>query len=171
MRSWAYNGFGVLMGTSWQASGPRWPSLRTDSLPMITLFHSQGDFCATAPAALFDVRGIKALLGHSRDTLWALRSRQYLPSPGGETRMATIEQRTTRDGQTVYRVKVRRKGAPLQTATFSKRSEARKWEQMTEGAVLEGWYLKTAEAKRHTLADLIDRYIRDVLPRKRPSTA
>src|SRR5215831_14607687 len=48
MRSWAYNGFGVLMGTSWQASGPRWPSLRTDSLPMITLFHSQGDFCATA---------------------------------------------------------------------------------------------------------------------------
>jgi integrase len=85
--------------------------------------------------------------------------------------MATIEQRTTRDGQTVYRVKVRRKGAPLQTATFSKRSEARKWAQMTEGAVLEGRYLKTAEAKRHTLADLIDRYTRDVLPRKKPSTA
>src|SRR5262245_35763468 len=48
MRSWAYNGFGVLMGTSWRASCPRWPSLRIDSLPMITLFPSQGDFCATA---------------------------------------------------------------------------------------------------------------------------
>ena len=48
MRSWAYNRFGVLMGTSWRASDPRWPSLRADSLPMITLFPSQGDFCATA---------------------------------------------------------------------------------------------------------------------------
>src|SRR5882672_1182848 len=52
MRSWAYNGFGVLMGTSWRASGPRWPSLRIDSLPMITLFPSQGDFCATAMTPL-----------------------------------------------------------------------------------------------------------------------
>jgi hypothetical protein len=52
------------------------------------------------------------------------------------------EKRTTLDGQTVYRVKVRRKGAPLQTATFSKRSEARKWAQVTEGAVLEGRYLR-----------------------------
>src|SRR4030095_6693782 len=47
-RSWAYNRFGVLMGTSWRASGPRWPSLRGDVLPMRTLFPSQGDFCATA---------------------------------------------------------------------------------------------------------------------------
>src|SRR5262249_3966753 len=47
-RSWAYNRFGVLMGTSGRASGPRWPSLRGDVLPMITLFPSQGDFCVTA---------------------------------------------------------------------------------------------------------------------------
>jgi hypothetical protein len=69
--------------------------------------------------------------------------------------MATIERRTGKDGQTVYRVKVRRKGAPLQTATFPKLTDARKWGQMTEGAVLEGRYLKTAEAKWHTLAELI----------------
>src|SRR5262249_492946 len=48
MRSAAYNRFGVLMGTSSRASGPRWLSLRGDSLPMITLISSQGDFCATA---------------------------------------------------------------------------------------------------------------------------
>src|SRR5262245_53224294 len=47
-RSWAYNRFGVLMGTSGRASGRRWPSLRGDVLPMITLFPSQGDFCVTA---------------------------------------------------------------------------------------------------------------------------
>src|SRR3989442_6321849 len=51
MRSWAYNCFGVLMGTSWRASCPRWPSLRRNSWPMITLFPSQGDFCATATEA------------------------------------------------------------------------------------------------------------------------
>src|SRR5215470_16990014 len=48
MRSSAYNCFGVLMGISWLASCPRWPSLRGTVLPMITLFPSQGDFCATA---------------------------------------------------------------------------------------------------------------------------
>src|SRR5262245_51837618 len=48
MRSAAYNRFGVLMGTSSRASCPRWLSLRGDSLLMITLISSQGDFCATA---------------------------------------------------------------------------------------------------------------------------
>src|SRR4029450_1942049 len=48
MRSWAYNCFGVLMGTSWRASCPRWASLIGDSWPTIPLFPSQGDFCATA---------------------------------------------------------------------------------------------------------------------------
>src|SRR5439155_1940554 len=52
IRSWAYNRFGVLMGTSSRASCPRWPSLRGNSWPMITLFSSQGDFCATAKKGL-----------------------------------------------------------------------------------------------------------------------
>src|SRR5215510_2199351 len=47
-RCWAYNRFGVLMGASWQASCSRWLSLRGNSWPMITLFSSQGRFCATA---------------------------------------------------------------------------------------------------------------------------
>jgi integrase len=85
--------------------------------------------------------------------------------------MATFEKRTTRDSMTVWRVKVRRKGAPPQTATFSQLSEAKKWAQITEGAVLEGRHFITSEAKRHTLADVIDRYMQDVLPHTRPSTA
>ena len=77
--------------------------------------------------------------------------------------MATIERRTGRDGQLVYRIKIRRKGHPPQTATFAKLSEARKWAQVTEGAVLTDRHFTTPEAKRHTLADLIDRYTRAVL--------
>src|SRR5438128_2092384 len=84
--------------------------------------------------------------------------------------MATIEQRPGRDGQQVYRVKVRRKGAPPLTATFSRMTEAKKWAQVTEGAVLEGRHFNTAEAKRHTLADLIDRYVENILPHKSHSS-
>jgi hypothetical protein len=84
--------------------------------------------------------------------------------------MATFEKRTTQDGKQVWRVKVRRKDHPSQTATFSKLTEARKWAQITEGAVLAGRHFKSAEAKRHTVAEMIDRYLTDVLPHKRPNT-
>src|SRR5437660_9735203 len=65
IRSWAYNRFGVLMGTSSRASCPRWPSLRGNSWPMITLFSSQGDFCATA-GSLFDY--VDRHYNHGEDT-------------------------------------------------------------------------------------------------------
>ncbi|CAA9892669.1 Integrase [Candidatus Methylobacter favarea] len=79
--------------------------------------------------------------------------------------MASIEKRT--DGtETAYRVKIRLKGYPTQTATFARLTDARKWAQHTETAIREGRHFKTAEAKKHTLADLVDRYIKDVLPGK-----
>jgi len=84
--------------------------------------------------------------------------------------MATIVQRTNQHGQTCYRAQVRRKGAPPLSATFTKLSDARKWVQVTEAAIIEGRHFKTAEAKRHTLADLIDRYIADTLPHKGTSS-
>ena len=45
-------------------------------------------------------------------------------------------------------------------------SDAKKWIADTESAIRDSRYFATAEAKRHTLADLIDRYERDVLPTK-----
>lgn len=80
--------------------------------------------------------------------------------------MAAIEKRTTKDGETTFRVKVRLKGFPAQTATFSRLTDAKRWAQQTEAAIREGRYFKTTEAKRHTLGDLVDRYKRDVLPGK-----
>ncbi len=77
--------------------------------------------------------------------------------------MATIEKRTTDDGKTSYRVKVRLKGYPAQTATFERLTDAKKWVQHTEAAIREGRYFKTTEAKKHTLADAIERYHADVL--------
>jgi integrase len=84
--------------------------------------------------------------------------------------MATIEKRTTKDGKIAYRVKIRRKGYPTQTETFTRLTDARKWAQNTESAIEEGRHFKTTEAKRHTLAELVDRYTREVLPRKSASS-
>lgn len=78
--------------------------------------------------------------------------------------MANIEKRTNKDGSNSYRVKVRLKGYPVQTASFERRTDAKKWSQDTESAIREGRHFKTSEAKRHTLAELIDRYSRDILP-------
>lgn len=80
--------------------------------------------------------------------------------------MATIEKRTTQDGSTAYRVKVRLKGYPAQSATFERLTDARKWVQQTESAIREGRHFKSSEAKRHTLAETIDRYVKYVLPLK-----
>jgi len=80
--------------------------------------------------------------------------------------MASIRKRTNNDGSTSYRVDVRLKGFPPQRATFSRLTDARSWGKNTESAIKENRYFKTAEAQKHTLGDLIDRYIRDVLPAK-----
>ena len=80
--------------------------------------------------------------------------------------MASIEKRTTSDGKTSYRVKVRLKGQPTESASFERLTDAKKWAASIESAIRENRHFKTTEAKRHTLAELIERYIRDVLPTK-----
>jgi hypothetical protein len=61
--------------------------------------------------------------------------------------MATIEKRTTQDGTTTWRVKVRRKGAVPLSATFHRLTAADKWAQVTEDTVLEGRHCKNSAAK------------------------
>ena len=80
--------------------------------------------------------------------------------------MANIESRRSDGGTISHRVKVRLKGHNTESATFARLTDAKRWAQATEAAMREGRHFKTAEAKRHTLADLVDRYIREVLPHK-----
>lgn len=80
--------------------------------------------------------------------------------------MASIEKRTNQDGKFRYRVKIRLKGFPVQTASFERLTDAKKWAQHTESAIREGRHFKIVEAKKHTFAEMIDRYIKDVLPSK-----
>jgi integrase len=80
--------------------------------------------------------------------------------------MATYEKRLTQNDKVVYRVKVRLKGFPTQTATFERLTDARRWAQQTEVAIKEGRHFKTTEAKKHTLAEAVERYLKTVLPKK-----
>ena len=80
--------------------------------------------------------------------------------------MANFEKRKNKEGKTVIRVRVRLKGCPTETATFERLTDAKKWAAKIETDIRDGRHFKTAEAKRHTLAELIDRYLRDVLPKQ-----
>jgi hypothetical protein len=84
--------------------------------------------------------------------------------------VATIDQRPGPDGKLVYRVRVRRKGTPTQIATFPKLSEAKKWAQITEAHVFEGRHFPSTKPARHTLAEALDRYVKEVLPHKSANT-
>lgn len=80
--------------------------------------------------------------------------------------MANIEKRTNSKGETSYRAKVRLRGHPIETATFNRLTDAKKWVQDTESAIREGRYFKHSQAKKRTLNECIDRYIKEVLPSK-----
>ena len=77
--------------------------------------------------------------------------------------MASIQSRKDSHGKVRYRVQIRLKGYPMESATFDRKTDAKRWAQQTESAIQEGRHFKTAEAKKHTLGELIERYKRGVL--------
>lgn len=73
--------------------------------------------------------------------------------------MATIRKRTSADGSVSYQAMVRLKGYPPQSATFQRKTDAKEWAQRIETALKDGRHLPTNEAKQHTVAALVDRYL------------
>lgn len=70
--------------------------------------------------------------------------------------MATIEKRTTDNGATTYRVKVRIKGFPPETASFERLTDAKTWASKTESDMKAGRHF--GQSKRHTFNELADEY-------------
>ena len=75
--------------------------------------------------------------------------------------MATIQKRNGVNGKETYTVTIRLKGVNSQTATFDRLTDAKRWSASTESSIREGRYLHAVEAKRNTLADVINRYLKD----------
>jgi hypothetical protein len=80
--------------------------------------------------------------------------------------MAQIRERLRKNGKKSFFVRIRMKRQPEVTASFDKLTDARLWASSTESAMREGRYIKTKEAQKHSLSDLVDRYIIEVLPGK-----
>lgn len=80
--------------------------------------------------------------------------------------MQGIEKRTNKDGSFTYRARVRIKGHPSISESFSSLVLAKKWKRDTESAIEHGRFQFPSQEKKHTLADLVDRYIETILPTK-----
>lgn len=80
--------------------------------------------------------------------------------------MAYIEKRITQDGKIRYKAQVKLKGHPIQTATFERITDAKRWVQQVESAIKEGRHFKTSESKKRTLKELVEKYEREILPSK-----
>lgn len=80
--------------------------------------------------------------------------------------MASITERIDGKGNKTYQVKIRMRGFPVQTATFIRKTDAKRWEQKTETAMREGKFFPEEKAKQTTLNDIINKYIAETLPLK-----
>lgn len=58
-------------------------------------------------------------------------------------------------------------GYPARTATFRSKREAERWAKTIEASMIEGKHFQNVEARRRTLAEAIDRYMLEEVPKKR----
>ncbi|GAB2903826.1 site-specific integrase [Microvirgula curvata] len=77
--------------------------------------------------------------------------------------MATITHR----GPHQYQVTIRRKGFPAQIRTFETKREAQVWANTIESEMARGIFVDRSEAERTTLGEALQRYAREVTPRKK----
>ncbi|WP_416799472.1 tyrosine-type recombinase/integrase [Ciceribacter azotifigens] len=78
--------------------------------------------------------------------------------------MSWISERKKKDGTIQYKAVVRVKGYPTRTATFTRKTDAQKWAKQVEVQMEEGRHSKDGDSRYRTFGDMIDRYIRDVVP-------
>lgn len=76
--------------------------------------------------------------------------------------MATIVPRPRASGKTRYQATVRRRGYPPVSKTFNQRRAAERWAHQTETEMEKGGYVDRREGDTTPLADVLDRYMREV---------
>jgi integrase len=81
--------------------------------------------------------------------------------------MPTIRERPAANGKNAFHVQVRMSGFPSRTASFTTRRAAERWGKVIEAEMIEGRHFRTAESRRRTVAQAIDRYLLEELPKKR----
>lgn len=77
--------------------------------------------------------------------------------------MAALEKR----GDLQWRVKIRRRGYPVQSRTFDTKAEAERWARDVERDMDRGVFADRSEAEKNTLGDVLSRYLKEITPTKR----
>ena len=72
--------------------------------------------------------------------------------------MATIRKRDGKNGSS-YQVQVRIKGGGVESASFKSLTKAKIWAQSVEASKRDGKHFNKNAAKKHTLSDLIERFL------------
>lgn len=72
--------------------------------------------------------------------------------------MASIRKRDGKNGSS-YQVQVRIKGGGVESASFKSLTKAKIWAQSVEATIRDGKHFNKNAAKKHTLADLIERFL------------
>lgn len=80
--------------------------------------------------------------------------------------MGSIREHIKKSGEKSFHAEVRLKGFPPQRASFRTKSQAKKWVQDTESAIRDGRYNSSAVSRRHTVKELIERFITQHLSRE-----
>jgi integrase len=81
-------------------------------------------------------------------------------------RMATIEKRKGHDRTVTYRVRIRKRGYPEYSETFTRKTDAITWARQTESDLERGRFMPSNDARRRTVGEMIDRYLAETLPHK-----
>jgi integrase len=80
-----------------------------------------------------------------------------------------IYKRTRKDGTVSYTVRIRKYGLEI-NKSFPTLTMAKEWKRQTEVDAAQRKFIRRSEAEKHTLAELLDRYERDVLRLKKLNT-
>lgn len=83
--------------------------------------------------------------------------------------MAEIKIRHKKDGTKSYTVCIRIVGAPPIYKTFSRKTDALEWQERTQSEIRENMNFPKRKAQKYTVADIIDLFIENELPKKKPS--
>ena len=73
----------------------------------------------------------------------------------------------TKRGELQWQAKVRRKGYPAQSRTFSYKEDAEKWVRDLERAADTGGLVDRREAEKNSLGEILLRYRAEVTPTKK----
>lgn len=76
--------------------------------------------------------------------------------------MASIKTRKSK-----WQARIRIKGVAEVAKTFSSRQDAEAWAKVTEAEIIRGVFIKRSDAERTTLGEALDKYAKEVTPKKR----